>query len=197
MRLVRSLNDVFASRSHVRVLRALHDLPRGAQASGREIARRAGVSHPTALQVLHSLVEQGLLVLRRSLSANSYALNDVHVLVQPIRDLFERERQIPDQLEAELVDGLRRIGEVRTAYLFGSAARGDMRPNSDIDVAVCPLDPPDDSDELDALYRRFGNRVSLIKLRPRNGRGLRQNILKEGKAMIVDGRRTKTRRSEA
>jgi predicted nucleotidyltransferase len=178
----------------VRVLRALHELP--AAASGREIARRASVSHPTALQVLDSLVDQGLLVLRRSLSANSYTFNDEHILVSAIRELFERECQIPDQLEAELVDGLRRIGDVKTAYLFGSAARGDMRPNSDIDVAVSPLEPPDDSDELEALYRRFGNRVNLIRLRRRNGRGLRQNILKEGKLIILDGRRTKSRRSD-
>lgn len=44
--------------------------------------------------------------------------------------------EIEDRLRSILIDEPR----VRFGYLFGSAARGDRRPNSDVDVAVY-LDP--------------------------------------------------------
>lgn len=48
--------------------------------------------------------------------------------------------QITDWLRTEV----QRFSEVRTAYLFGSRARGDFSPQSDIDIAI---DAPDMSQE--------------------------------------------------
>src|SRR5680860_1614683 len=45
MRFDSPIDDLFLNRSHVRILRALLRLPEGLPASGREIARRAGVTH--------------------------------------------------------------------------------------------------------------------------------------------------------
>jgi uncharacterized protein len=44
-------------------------------------------------------------------------------------------------LASALRTALEARSEVREAYLFGSQARGDQRPNSDVDVAVY-VDPP-------------------------------------------------------
>ena len=44
--------------------------------------------------------------------------------------------RVTDLLRAEL----RRFPEVRAAYLYGSRARGDYKPQSDIDIAI---DAPD------------------------------------------------------
>jgi len=57
MRLDRPLDDLFERGSHVRVLRALHELPDGFRTSARELARRASVSHPTASRVLAALLD--------------------------------------------------------------------------------------------------------------------------------------------
>jgi hypothetical protein len=46
------LDDLLRTRTHVRVARALFRLPQGFAASGREIARRAGVDNKLAQAAL-------------------------------------------------------------------------------------------------------------------------------------------------
>ena len=194
MRLQEPLDDLFATGSHVRVLRALDALPGSVAVSGRELARRASVSQPTAREVLASLERQGILTVARSLRRDSYRLNPEHVLVPLVRDLFERERSVPQELERGVADAVRRIGDVTGAYLFGSAARGDMRPNSDIDVAIASSHAlPEEIPELEAIFRRFGNRVNVIRLSARGAAGLRERVREEGKPLPLT--RARRRRS--
>jgi len=184
VRLQEPLDDLFATGSHVRVLRALDALPGSVTVSGRELARRAGVSQPTAREVLASLERQGLLTVGRSLRRDSYRLNPEHVLVPLVRGLFEREGSVPEDLERGVADAVREIADVRGAYLFGSAARGDMRPNSDIDVAITSSHAlPEEIPELEAIFRRFGNRVNVIRLTTRGAAGLRERVREEGKPL--------------
>lgn len=54
---------------------------------------------------------------------------------------------------------------IRTAWLFGSAARGTLRPDSDIDIAVWrrePLDALERYDAASALAYRWGRDVDLL-----------------------------------
>ena len=193
MRLDNPLDDLFATGSHIRVLRALVELPDGMTVSGRDIARRAGVSQPTAAEVLHGLEDQGLLLVGRRPRAAYYRLNPEHVLAPLLSEIFVRERQTRPDLERGIGDGLARLRDVEAAYLFGSAARGDMRPNSDIDVAVKSGHAvPEEIPELDALYRRYGNRVNVIRLRKRGAAGLRAAVGREGKELPI--RRTARKR---
>ena len=185
-RLDRPLDDVFATGSHVRVLRALDQLPDGLTVSGRDIARRAGVSQPTAANVLRTLEDQGLLIVGRRPRAAYYRLNPEHVLAPLLSEIFARERQVRADLERRIADGLTGLRQVEAAYLFGSAARGDMRPDSDIDVAIkSPHAVPEDLPGLDAVSRRFGNRVHVIRLRERGATGLRAAITREGKQLSL------------
>lgn len=194
MRLDKSLDDVFATGSHVKVLRALVELPDGLTVSGRDVARRAGVSQPTAAEVLHALEAQGLLIVGRRPRAAYYRLNPEHVLAPILSDIFARERHVRADLEQRVAAGLAGLRDVEAAYVFGSAARGDMRPNSDIDVAVKSRhEVPEEIPDLDALYPRFGNRVNVIRLRARGAAGLRAAIAREGKKLSI--RRTVRRRS--
>lgn len=168
MRLNSPLDDALATASHVRVLRKLLSAPLGLPTSGREIARRAGLSHPTATKVLRDLEHQGLVRARRQVGAEGYTVNKKHVLVQPIEHLFEAEDAIPGRI----TDWMRALFEehrdVKAAYLFGSAARGEMTRSSDIDIAV--LAPGARADELEErldsivaeLRERTGAPVQLI-----------------------------------
>ncbi len=180
MRIDHSLDDLFATGSHVRVLRALATLPGSVGASGREIARRAGVSAPTARDALASLVDQGVVRVTRSLGTTAYQLEAEHVLFPLVRDMFARERSVRGDLEHDLGGALARLGDVESAYLFGSAARGDMLPHSDIDVAVAGV-VPEQSDDLERLRRRYGNPISLTRLRSRAGAALRERVMAEGR----------------
>ncbi|MEO8633103.1 MAG: nucleotidyltransferase domain-containing protein [Chloroflexota bacterium] len=193
MRLQDPLDDLFATGSHVRVLRALAVLPPTAAVSGRELARRARVSQPTTRDVLASLERQGLLLVTRSLKRDAYRLNPDHVLVPVVRDLFDRERSVGEDVEMSIAAVVRKLPGVRAAYLFGSAARGDMRPDSDLDVAIeSPRPIPEDSPELEAFHGRFGNRINIIRLPTRGAAGLRERIREEGKALPLRSARRKS-----
>lgn len=197
MRLLAPLDDVFASPSHVRVLRALHRLPEGLPASAREIARRAGVSHPTASKALASLAEQGLVTRTRAPRVTAFELRRTHTAVPRLLSLFEWE----EDLRGELIEFLRTeildhaSDHVTAAYLFGSAAEGGMMPASDIDVAV--LHVPCSSEIVTAVMQeiaesveqRFGNRLSFVladsppeelQKSRRAGNRLWRRILREG-----------------
>jgi DNA-binding transcriptional ArsR family regulator len=168
MRLDRPLDDLFESGSHVRVLRALHELPDGFRASAREVARRAGLSHPTASRVLAALLDQGLVSVSRGPRADAFALNPDHVAIPQLKNLFAWEHGLRDELLSFLRREIVARADVVQAFLFGSVVREEMSASSDIDIAV--LCPPDRVDEVsaameevgEAVRARFGNRVSFV-----------------------------------
>lgn len=72
-----------------------------------------------------------------------------------------------DPATAELIEGIRAAlagrSDVRLALLFGSRARGDHRPDSDVDIAVIApgLDPTELSAELSTA---LGLEVDVVPL---------------------------------
>jgi DNA-binding transcriptional ArsR family regulator len=197
VRLDTPLDDLLASRSHVRLLRALHRLFPGLELSARDLARRAGVSHPTASAVLRALVDQGLVRVRKARRGDYFELNRDHVLFQDLQRLFEREEGLLPLLAAFLGQ---RLGSSRLpivdAFLFGSAVWGEVTPTSDLDLAlVCaPEVVPQVEDEAfgplaDSVRRQFGGRLSPLVGSPslealrdlhRDGHQLWERIASEG-----------------
>jgi predicted nucleotidyltransferase len=169
VRLDRSFDDLFQGRSHVRVLRALEELPEGLAVSARELARRSGLSHPTVLSVLASLLDQGVVLARRAPRADAFELNRRHVLVEKVGALFEWERGLPTEFMGFLREELKRHAKgSRAAYLFGSVTQGEMTPASDVDIAVVSTLESVEEIEVgmgrvaEAVRERFGNRLSVI-----------------------------------
>ncbi len=102
--------------------------------SGREVARLAdGLAPSSTHRELQALVEVGLVTARRTSHATTYTLNREHVLWPPLAEIlgsFARvEQRIRESVERHLG------GEVSCA-LFGSVARGDSTPSSDIDLLI-------------------------------------------------------------
>jgi predicted nucleotidyltransferase len=72
----------------------------------------------------------------------------------------------------ELIDTIRPVLEagppMRLCVLFGSAAKGAMRPDSDVDIGVIPVDPaiPLESELMlqSALERACNRKVDLVRL---------------------------------
>lgn len=170
MQLNAPLDDILGTPSHVRVLRALYRLPAGLAVSAREVARRASLSHPTASKALASLAQQGLVTRTRSPRASAFELRRSHTAVEQLGALFAWEGRLRQELVAFLRTEIlhRASGSVTAAYLFGSAAEGDMTASSDIDVAV--LHAPCAAERLQValeeiaagVEERFGNRLSFI-----------------------------------
>lgn len=197
MRFDSSFDDIFRSRSHIQVLRALHRLPDGLPASGREVARRAGVTHPTALKALAALAESGLVNTGRSPAGNNYELNPDHLFTDQIAHLYRSESGVKHKLAYFLRDELLALTDkVEWATLFGSVVWGGSTPTSDIDLAVsCERADIGEvektlEDLSDAVRRQFGNRVSPLinarKQRPKTG--IWKRLEKDGIPLIRSGK---------
>jgi predicted nucleotidyltransferase len=196
MSLDQPLNEVFASGTHVRILRALCELPTDVAVSGRDLARRAGVSHPRAARVLAELAEQGVATAQRLPRTDLYRLNRDHALAEVLIQLFAREAQLRFDLLSLVAKELkRRKLPVTEARIFGSAARGDMTSTSDVDLAlVAPRNSipavEEAAQELaEAVRKRFGTRLNVLVGAPslsalsrkdRPGRNVWQAVEREG-----------------
>jgi predicted nucleotidyltransferase len=136
--LLRPLNVVFGAPSHVAILRALFGAGRGL--TGREVARTAGIAQRSAMEGLDRLEEARLV--RRTPVGRAYLfeLDREHRLMKKgILPLLEREGEI----RAETFLRLRRAfeGAVLGGCVFGSVARGEERPASDLDVCLAVRRP--------------------------------------------------------
>jgi hypothetical protein len=92
-------------------------------------------------KVLVRLAGQGIVLADRVGNAYAYQLNRDHLAAGPIIALAHARNTLLERLEAQLATW--RPMPVYAA-VFGSAARGDMTPSSDIDILVIR---PDDVDE--------------------------------------------------
>jgi hypothetical protein len=90
----RPLDEVFATRSHVRILPVLSLLGDDVNLTGRDVARNAQISHARAVEVLGSLVSLGIVTCYREASWAIYELNRDNHLDPVVRWLFERERDL-------------------------------------------------------------------------------------------------------
>jgi len=127
------LNWVFTAPSNVALLRALKDSGEGM--SGRAAARAAGINHQACRQALERLEAIGIIKRQGSGHTQLVRLNFEHVLVKDaILPLFRAEKSFQSQVRDSIKLGLG--NDARTATLFGSAARKEERPGSDIDLLL-------------------------------------------------------------
>lgn len=198
--LTNMLNAVLGSTAKVRLLRAV--LPLAGAVSGREARELAGVrSQSGAQQALMQLAQLGILHEERIRGARLYRVNREHHLVPAIRALFEAEQSragavrdvVRQQLESKDL-----LVRVHFVVLFGSVARGDARPDSDVDLLVVTDSARYTARVSDALHeaaeraeRTLGVRLSplvmaLPRLRERYRAGdpLLHNIETEGRVLL-------------
>jgi len=167
----------FLGRSEIRrrILRLLVDAP-GERLHLREIARRASTSAGTAARELRRLEEASLIMREREGSQVYFRSRPESSLHPPVRALVHamtREVAVPlapspmaDQLGLEMASRLRVelatvFGErLVGVYLFGSRARGDHDPDSDIDVLIVL----DKIDSYTADLRLSGEAASRLSL---------------------------------
>ena len=108
----------------------------GAEASftGRQVHQIAGRRSERGVRnALHRLVGQGIVTRERVGAADRYTLNREHLAAPYIEALTRLRTELLARIGAELD-----AGDVAAdfAALFGSAARGDMRTGSDIDLLI-------------------------------------------------------------
>ena len=187
-------DDILHSRPAVRLLRSLALFPTK-EFTGRELAREVGVPPSVAIAELNRFLNQGLVRRRTAGRAQLWKLDPSQTLAQKIRELFEFEYGLDKDLRQTISHGVREIVGVERAVLFGSMARGDATPTSDIDLLVVVKSKARKDAVLEALAplrgavaQRFGNRLSPIlysqqEWRSRKSAELVRTLEREGRAV--------------
>lgn len=122
-----------------------------------------GRSYAGVRNAAERLVEQGVLLGDRVGRTKTFVLNAEHLAADAIVALA-RQR---DELLRRLRDGCATI-PLQFAALFGSGARGDMRPDSDLDLCFVVVDGHRDEAEplvhelCDRVRRWTGNAVHAV-----------------------------------
>jgi predicted nucleotidyltransferase len=143
MRINKPLDDIFQNRNNVRILRQLILFPSKVM-TGRGLARELGMNHATCIRALDVLVDIGA-VARKTVGRSSvYEVAGDSVLLKDLLEpLFEKEASLLNDLVGTLCKGVRH--NILRVYLFGSVARAEDTPASDIDIAVILKDGVDKS----------------------------------------------------
>lgn len=123
--------------AQVRILRFLWNSR--AEWSGREIARRTGLSAPACHETLKKLNRRGLAQFRRVSNVHLYKVNPENYLVRNVfARIFEAEAAMPKQVLAVVKKSL--VGSPKSGIisivLFGSMARGRDNLGSDLDLLI-------------------------------------------------------------
>jgi predicted nucleotidyltransferase len=129
------LTSILGRAGNVRVLRAIVADP--SPQSAPQLAGVAGLTPQGTRLTLDALAQQRLLLAHGAGRARLYTLNPSHPFAGAIAALFEEERRRRDALLESIRQVLARHGEaVSAAWLYGSVARGEDSPGSDLDIAV-------------------------------------------------------------
>lgn len=174
----------------------------GADASftGRQVARLLpDHSQKGVHNVLRRLAEQGIVTMSVAGPAHLYSLNREHLAAPHILGLCQMRSQLRQRV-ADLVNAWTVPAEA--VILFGSAARGEMRPASDMDLFVLrPASVDDDIwlEQTAALTKRVsawtGNDARVVEMTPEEARdglaegdGVLRAIRDEGQTLFGDPR---------
>lgn len=113
--------------------------------TGRQVHQVAAKHSERGVRnTLRRLCEQGIVTRERVGNANLYQLNRRHLAAPYIESLVKLRSEFLERITAE-VEGW--AVEPEFVALFGSATRGDMRPDSDIDLFLVRPDKVDADDE--------------------------------------------------
>ncbi len=134
MRFRDELDDLLGSPIRVRALRLLTRFPQKGF-TGRELARLCGASPSQTNAALESLRDSGVAFREIAGRSHVWRLAPEHVLRNVLVQMFRGEADTSRVLKLEIEKLLRAL-PVQRAFLFGSVARGEDRPTSDVDLFV-------------------------------------------------------------
>ena len=191
----RPLNVLLGVPSHIAVLRGL--AAAGVGLTGREIARSAGVAVQATHDALARLEAVGLVRWLPAGRAHLYQLNRDHFLFKNgIGPLLEAESEFRSAIRSILKRAL--SGHVLSAALFGSVARGEDRPESDLDLLMIVERGKDRERAHDRtgavserLRKEFGVRLSPMafsraefRAKFRKGHSFFQTVVREAESLV-------------
>ncbi len=167
MKLHHLFDEIFGSKSKVRILRLLLRYPER-EFTEREIARQIGMSQNTVNKALGDLMKTNGMSYRKIGRANAYIVNKSSVLFPFLKSIFENERRVRE----DLIQMLKRdTAPFLSCTLFGSFAKEEEEYDSDLDLLVIVKNKESASAQLEKLeselLKYFNMPLSLILLTPK------------------------------
>ena len=129
-----ALESIAGSRVKARIVSTLAAFP-SRKWTGRSLALTAGFSQPRAWRVLHELSAQGVVFCERAGRSEIWTFNERHLFAQELMR-FARARQTLAGIILKKVREKVGMGRIERLILFGSVARGEEKPESDMDILV-------------------------------------------------------------
>jgi predicted nucleotidyltransferase len=124
------LIDIVSSRVRAEVFRLLFDNEHR-ELHLREIARQSGLAIGTIQQEVKQLLGSGLILSRRDGNRLYFRANGTNPLFIEIRSLVAKTMGLIPELKNALVSE-----DIRCAFVFGSVARHEAKPQSDVDLMI-------------------------------------------------------------
>lgn len=131
----------------------------GTPLTGRQVHRLSEGGHSlwSVQEALKTLTRLGIIETRTVGRAHTHAINEAHATIAPLRALLDPVAMLESVLR-ESIDH-----QVEAVILFGSIARGESTPTSDIDLAViAPADWNRRAMLEDAVLDRLGNTCQVL-----------------------------------
>lgn len=159
------LEDVFGTGKRVKVLRVLARYPK--EFTSRELSGYCGVSVRGIIDILTIFERHGFIKSRRVGKSILWKVDENHYLTKSlISPNFELEKDLTDQLK-RMISVIIRKFPVQKAVIYGSIARGNERPDSDIDLLLVAEKKGKWVEELQDKLRAevlelFGNMLSIL-----------------------------------
>lgn len=185
------LTRMLGDSGHVRLLRVL--LLHGGALSSTQLAAQAGLTPQGARNVLEDLGLQGAVEVLGSGRTRLFRVRPEHPMTAAVASLFAAERAQWEGFLSSLREALAKQRDVVGAWLYGSVARGQDRPESDVDIAVLLESGQVEHvrDEFSALERRLNASFSIITLKRRELSKVNPSWWKSlvAEALVLKGRR--------
>lgn len=128
----------------------------------REIARRLRVSPGALARELKSLSGEGILEREIRGKMVFYRIQRKHPLFKELKGIIEKTAGIP----RVLIEGLKKLEEIREAYLYGSVVTGNMEAHSDIDLLLVGKETDALRKCLEDLQAKFGRTINPVTYGP-------------------------------
>ncbi|MEA1904564.1 MAG: nucleotidyltransferase domain-containing protein [Candidatus Hadarchaeota archaeon] len=169
MRFTNYFDEILNAKSDVKILRTLFKYPTK-EFNENELARVSKVGQKTVNRAMPKYASYGMVSVRTIGKANVYTLNREHLIVKQLQSLFRVEKEAKSRLKRLLEGAFRADKALISIMLFGSIAKGEEEPTSDVDVFVLTRDKERAKRKLEELRKkvmeRFGNALSEYILTP-------------------------------
>jgi len=182
------MESLIGSKSRVKVL-TLFLLNPGKRFYVREVERLTGENINSIRRELRNLEAIGLLKSERAGNLRYYSVNQDFNIYPELRDIF-----LKTEGAAEILgQGISPLGDIKSAFIYGSYARGEAGPSSDIDIMVIgTVDEDALIMAIREIEKRLKREINYVLLTPEEFHSRKKkkdpfitNVLKEEKIMLA------------